>query len=261
MVLDGHVVRMLGVHLLLLALAELGPEVILQLFEKLDDSAGLELVRIGLRRLVVRAAERAVPAEHVDESCHQRARLLREAAVGDLEERGRSPRAVVVFFLHDGQRTVDGVDGLGVVLLLGEESLVVLRALVLLGLHVGLVLRLGLLVLHDLLAQVLDVAAELVDGGAEQLDAFAGLLDVLLEVRGLQLAPSLELAESDLLILFLLLGLGGHVLQHANDLLHRRDRARAAGGSGGMCHRGDQDKSDCTEGASRRRHRCRWALR
>mmetsp|Transcript_48395 Transcript_48395/g.156031 ORF Transcript_48395/g.156031 Transcript_48395/m.156031 type:complete len:239 (-) Transcript_48395:274-990(-) len=211
---------MLGIHFLFLGLAELATEIVLQLLKHLDDAARLVLVAVGLRCLVIHATQGVL---HADECRDDGLRLLRHAAaLRHLQQRSRCGGPVIVLLAHDGDGAVKGIDTLRIVLLLLEERNVVLLALLSLLRLVSLVTRELFLQGADLFAEGLDLAGELADRGTQALDLLAVLADLLLQLGGLHLAPSLELGEGDLISVLLLLDLGLHVFEHLDDLLNGR---------------------------------------
>mmetsp|Transcript_8648 Transcript_8648/g.27560 ORF Transcript_8648/g.27560 Transcript_8648/m.27560 type:complete len:227 (+) Transcript_8648:1500-2180(+) len=224
---------MLRVHLLLLALAELRPELIPKPLEELHNAAGLELVGVGLGRLVghpVWLCLAAGPAHHADEGRDQGPGLRGQPLpLGHLDERLLRAGAVVVLLLEHHDGTIDGVDALRVVLRLGEEVLVVRDAAGCRGLLVRLVL--GKLVVESRqgLAKTGDVALQLPDVRSQQVDLLAVLGNVALQACRLIFAPLAERCEGHLLALLVLLGLDFHVRQQLNDLLDTRHRSALLG--------------------------------
>mmetsp|Transcript_80251 Transcript_80251/g.236035 ORF Transcript_80251/g.236035 Transcript_80251/m.236035 type:complete len:385 (-) Transcript_80251:196-1350(-) len=199
-----HLVSVLGVHLLLLTLRQLGLELSREPLQQVDDAAGLELVGVGLGSLVARVVR--VLAHGVHERGEDGPGLLRQlGTLGELQEGGLATGAVVGLLLQDRDRPLQGVHALRVVLRLRQELVVVLGSLVLLGLqvrlcHGGLAVERG-----DVLAQGLDVALELLDARPEHHDLLAALADLALQARDLLRAPGGELGECHLCIFLLLL--------------------------------------------------------
>mmetsp|Transcript_7143 Transcript_7143/g.18032 ORF Transcript_7143/g.18032 Transcript_7143/m.18032 type:complete len:686 (+) Transcript_7143:82-2139(+) len=205
-----HVVGVLGIHLRLLDLAQLGAELVLQALEHLDNAARLEPVAVRLRCLVVRGAEGVLLVGRIDHTQEGRddglGPLRQAAALRELQER-RGAVAVVVLFLQDRDCAVQSVVALGEVLLLLEEGGVVLRALVRRRLLVGLLGGDLVKQRRNALAEASDVAAELADAGCQALHLGAIAGDLFVKVRRLHRAPLLELRVCNLLNLLFLLRL------------------------------------------------------
>mmetsp|Transcript_10056 Transcript_10056/g.25167 ORF Transcript_10056/g.25167 Transcript_10056/m.25167 type:complete len:244 (+) Transcript_10056:1218-1949(+) len=141
---DDHVMSVLGVLLFLLSCTELLPELVLQLFQHVDDAAGLELIGIRFRSFVVHAAQGAFALlQKPNESLHDGMRLLRHhpcgSAAGELQERRRGRGPVIVFLGEDPDRALEGIHALREVGFGSEEVLVILRTLLLVRLEVCLV--------------------------------------------------------------------------------------------------------------------------
>mmetsp|Transcript_8650 Transcript_8650/g.27569 ORF Transcript_8650/g.27569 Transcript_8650/m.27569 type:complete len:222 (+) Transcript_8650:1500-2165(+) len=220
---------MLRVHLLLLALAELALELAPEPLEQLNDSAGLELVGIGLRRLVghpVWLRFAAGPTHHADKGRDQRTRLRRQPLpFGHLEKGLLSACSVIVLLLEHCDGAIKSVNALRVVVRLCKEVLAILHTTGCRGLLVCLILGELIVKTCQILTKPGDVALQLPDVCSEQLNLLAVLGNVTLEAGGLILAPLAELCEGNLLSLLVLLCLNFHVRQQLNDLLDTRHRS------------------------------------
>mmetsp|Transcript_85194 Transcript_85194/g.227750 ORF Transcript_85194/g.227750 Transcript_85194/m.227750 type:complete len:405 (+) Transcript_85194:937-2151(+) len=226
--LDHHLVVVLLVQLLLLQVTALASELVLQILQHVNDAATLELIRVGFRCLVVDVTS----AGALQESGQHTAGVLRQKLASnllDLQQALLGLGNISRHLLQGLDCSVQGVQGLGIVLV----GCAVVRPFLPTNFSGSLDVRLvGVHVLvqgcnflgqgFDVGVQHTDLSIQLFNGGLLLGDGLA-LLGVCV------LAPLLELGESDLLSLLLLLALGHHSLEELNDLL-------SGGDSGGRSH-------------------------
>mmetsp|Transcript_47557 Transcript_47557/g.110129 ORF Transcript_47557/g.110129 Transcript_47557/m.110129 type:complete len:229 (-) Transcript_47557:115-801(-) len=217
---------MLGVDLLLPAFTQLFSKVVPQPFQQSHNAAGLELVRIGLWRIVgqvIRILLGAFLADHTKECRQDGLGLLRQLCVlRKLQQRLLALSTIECLLLQHGDRTLKRIDTLRVVLGFRVKYLTVLGALGhLLPLRCLVLAGLGLK-LCQFLAKGLNVTLKFPNAGGERLHLFSILLDLGFQASGLLGAPRVELGKGHLLIAFLLLCFHCHVLKQLNHLLDSR---------------------------------------
>mmetsp|Transcript_136230 Transcript_136230/g.423333 ORF Transcript_136230/g.423333 Transcript_136230/m.423333 type:complete len:709 (-) Transcript_136230:8-2134(-) len=240
--LHDHLVRMLRLKLLAHELRPLVIEFVLQLLEHLHDAPRLELVGIGLRRLVEELVighglDRGLCLLKEGRECGLRG-WRQEGSLLHLEQglHELRLRPVVGLLLQDANGLRQGVDGLGEVLERRPVVGLLLRAHVRGG---GLVLLPAadvLLELRNAVRERPDAGIGLQDAAVEQLHALRALGDLPLLDPARIAAPLREGSEPVRLLFLLLLALRQHVVHEGEDLLDRRYRGFASRGeSGNAC--------------------------
>mmetsp|Transcript_79762 Transcript_79762/g.203125 ORF Transcript_79762/g.203125 Transcript_79762/m.203125 type:complete len:205 (-) Transcript_79762:72-686(-) len=144
---------------------------------------------------------------------------------GDLHER-LCLRPVVCLLLEHSDGTLQGIHGLGVVLVervvVGLLDLTHLRRRLLVAGPDGDVL----VVLSDFLGQHCGRRGVLLDVRLQHIDLLVGLLDRAFLLHRCVVAELLEGGKLHLLAVFLLFALGQHAVHELDDLLHRRHAGR-----------------------------------
>mmetsp|Transcript_85193 Transcript_85193/g.227746 ORF Transcript_85193/g.227746 Transcript_85193/m.227746 type:complete len:438 (+) Transcript_85193:748-2061(+) len=210
--LDHHLVVVLLIQLLLLEVTQLGPELVFQVLQHVNDPTGMALVSRSFRglhprpdgiRLLLQESHDPLLRGHGQESLGGHSNL----------QQGVLRLGLAVHLLQGRDRSADCVQALAVVRV-GRR---VVRRLLTPHLRTSLLVnfvRLHLLVKRgDLLAQNPDISVQLADLRLQGSNHLLGLLDRMrLDIVGCT-APLLELGKANLFILLLLLALGKHALQ------------------------------------------------
>merc|ERR1719460_1845035 len=237
------VVRLLALHLLLLRARQVALEGLLHLLQDSENSARLRRVallegRLGIEVIARRLDERRdrlLLSRRCDLVDH--VLVLAELALDqdrDVDELvGRHLHELGVVLAQDGDRTLQGADGLKHVLLLAVE----LREFLLAN---GGGLIECRLILRDLGAEVLDLRVQPSTRRSSLLDGRREIGDVSLSVANghglalvVRLAPARDLFENLLVLLTLLFQLRAHILEKVDDLRNRPVLVLAE--AGGRC--------------------------
>mmetsp|Transcript_49905 Transcript_49905/g.78974 ORF Transcript_49905/g.78974 Transcript_49905/m.78974 type:complete len:249 (+) Transcript_49905:1421-2167(+) len=219
---------MFGIHFFLLTIGELASKLVFEPLEQANHVTRLSFVGVGFRCLVIHAwfVLHEITSHHTNESRNHGLCALGQRIPSSKLQQDCACRTwdVMILCHEDRDGTIKSIKTLAIVGRLLDESLVILHSLNLLGLLFGLVARHICLQLRNLLTESFRLVCELPDFCGEHFDGICTLSDRIFQCGNFALTPSVELCESNFLVLLFLLSFRRHVTQHLNDLLHTCDR-------------------------------------